>query len=74
MPKFAEDIQLLYLAVNAPLGIVVGTNNVTSAISRLYAARKEAADPSLARLQVRRSPEKPEEEIWIVKGQENASK
>jgi len=62
--------ELLYLAINSPLGIVVACQDAGQTQNRLYAARNRARDTSLARLQVRRSPSNPEGEIWIVKGEE----
>lgn len=67
MPVTSE-LELLYQALASPIGIVVRTSNFSLCQQRFYRARREAGDPALDCLQLRRSPFAPEGEIWIVKG------
>jgi len=60
-------IGLLYQAVATPLGMVLEVEDFVKATQALYRAKREAADPSLDLLQFRRSPYRPEAEVWIVK-------
>ena len=63
-----DEIELLYQALNSPLGIVVAVSNFEKVKMRLYSKRRETGDPDLDILQFRRSPYSPESEMWIVKG------
>lgn len=65
-----DELALLYQALSSDLGIVVESDNVALAKQRLYKARADAGDPTLACLQLRTSPVRPDAEIWIVKGPE----
>lgn len=70
-PTVAELQQLLYAALGEPIGLVLTTSDAVRARQRLYAARKAAGDPALARLQIRISPlGEGEEELVITKGAE----
>ena len=57
-------IELLYSAINEPLGVVVSTNNAKHLRAKLYPLRK--SDPDLARLAFVVSPTAPDTELWIV--------
>jgi hypothetical protein len=61
----SEALALLYQAAASPLGIVVPSSNLTILRARLYAARKDAADPSLDVLELRQGPDDPSE-LWIT--------
>jgi hypothetical protein len=67
MPMLSE-IDVLYQALGSPLGLVIRVSNFALAQQRLYKARRDASDPDLACLQLRRSPLVPDSELWIVKG------
>lgn len=60
------ELEILYQAAASPCGVVVLTDNVQLALQRFYKARKAANDEALSCLQLRRNPQKPEEEIWII--------
>lgn len=65
-----QDLQcstILYVANEAELGIAVKTNDPYRARASLYKTRKLLADPTLASLQIRVSPDNPNGEIWIFK-------
>lgn len=49
-------LQILYQALNEPIGLVLRTNDVHRARQRLYNARASAGDLVLARLQFRLAP------------------
>lgn len=59
-------LEFWYQALESQYGIVIKVDNVGLAIQRLYQARKEANDPALDNVHLRRSPVDPEA-IWIVK-------
>lgn len=62
-----DPVQLLYMALASPHGIAIYTDNLDRALQRLYTARRKAHDPSLSILQFRRSPTRPDCEIWVTK-------
>lgn len=64
--RFAYETSLLYQALGTPLGLVVRVSDFDLARNKLYSARKEAADPDLEIIQLRRSPYEANT-IWIVK-------
>lgn len=68
MPDNWDALELCYEALHSPKGIAVEVSNVTVALARLYAARKDSGDELLEFLQFRRSPFRPEAELWITKG------
>ena len=70
MPSPLDQTPFLYQALASPIGIVVWTSDFKLGREKLYAARRQAQDPSLACLQFRASPTSPNE-IWIVKGKPN---
>lgn len=57
----------MYQALASHSGIAVFVTDFQLAQQRFYAARRGLADPTLSVLQFRRSPFKPEEELWITK-------
>jgi hypothetical protein len=61
-------LELWYQAAGEQYGIVVITDNVPLTLQRLYAARREANDPELFKLHLKRSPID-ESAIWIVKNE-----
>lgn len=65
-------LEILYTALQSPIGVVIRVSDFQLAQQRLYKARRDAMDPELACLQFRRSPFDPLE-IWIVKGTKNES-
>ncbi len=62
-------LSYLYQALESTYGIVLTTDNPRILRARLYRARASAQDPDLARLQFRPSPDTPETELWIIKGE-----
>lgn len=71
MPPSASKLfgPLLYLALAEPIGLLCRTTGgVDRALQRLYAARRELADPALSGLQFRKSAGA-EGDLWIVKRQ-----
>jgi hypothetical protein len=60
-------IELLYEALNSPLGVIVESSNVEAVKARLYNLRRQ--DPALACLSLLTSPTNPTGEIWIVKNE-----
>lgn len=59
-------IHYMYQALTSPLGICLRTSDGEAARQKLYAARREAADPALAALGICLSPTD-KDEVWIVK-------
>lgn len=65
-------LELLYLALSSPHGIVVLADDPVSTKQRLY--RLQRQDPTLEGLSFRTSPDRPESEIWIVKNAEKSTR
>jgi hypothetical protein len=63
-----DALELCYQAVHSSHGIAVEVSSMNTALAHLYKARKESGDQELEVLQFRRSPYRPEQEIWITKG------
>ena len=59
---------LLLQAASAPLGILVQTDNMSSALSSLRRAKSEALEPAVQQLSLHRHPDEPERWIAIVSG------
>lgn len=71
MSGLSQELELLYQAMGAQLGIAVQTTDFLNGRARLYSARAQSGDPELARLQIRRGlAGEGEDVIWIVKGPE----
>ena len=64
-------IEFWYEALGSKVGIVVAVSDVPKAIQRLYQARSKSGDPDLEGLSIRRSPVKPNEEVWLIHTKEN---
>ena len=60
--------ELLYRALAAPIGISVLCNNMQTCKQELYECRRRSGDAQLDRLQFRLDPFRPQEAIWIIKG------
>lgn len=60
-------LELLYLAMSKPLGVVIASDDTERALGRLSAARQRAGDPALACLAFYQSRVDPAREIWIIK-------
>lgn len=58
-------IELLYRALEAPLGIVVRTSDPERARQRFYAARKH--NPEFEALSIKPSHTNPGTELWLVR-------
>lgn len=67
MAELGLELNLLYVALNSPRGILVPVSDFQLAQARLYRARKESGDPALDSLSLRRSPRGAMDEVWIVK-------
>lgn len=65
-PSHMADLDLLYRAAQAEVGIIVAiTDDLATVIQRLYAVRRKAADPNLESLVFRKGPG--EGELAILK-------
>lgn len=64
-PHLRLYLEWWYIAKDQPLGIWIRTTNYHQLMTKLYLARKEAQDPSLSNLQLKRSPRDPENELWL---------
>lgn len=62
----AKLSDLLYLALNEPLGLWLRTSNPHRLKYALYAARAQCGDPALDKLQVRTNPANMVDELWVV--------
>lgn len=62
-------IELLYRALEAPLGIVVRTSDTERTRQRFYAARKHS--PLFEELSIKPSHTNPREELWLVRKSPN---
>lgn len=61
-------LEFLYDALRSPRGVIVETpDGVERLRQKLYALRKQTADPALDVLAFIPSPIAPETELWIVK-------
>lgn len=58
-------LEYWYSALASPCGIEITVSNVDLAKAKLYACRKEANDPDLARISVRVPPNKPQT-LWLI--------
>lgn len=58
-------IELLYRALEAPLGIVVRTSDPERTRARFYAARKHS--PAFEAVSIKPSHTNPSEELWLVR-------
>lgn len=65
----ARFVELLYEALDTPLGIVVRTSDPERLRSALYAARREAMNPEFSALTIQPSKVDPRSELWIVRRQ-----
>lgn len=54
-------------AYSQRFGIVLAVSDAKAAKTLLYLARQKLGDPVLADLQIRTSPDNPENELWIIK-------
>lgn len=69
----APWLEILYTAAASKYGVVVAVSAGPEAAKQyFYRARAQSKDPSLAKLQIRTSPDT-EGELWIVKGKANGS-
>ncbi len=60
-------LEFLYRALDAAYGISISTSDVERLRAKLYAARREAANPAFEDLSFRPSHALPTSELWIVK-------
>ena len=65
-------LEYWYMALNSPLGVCLRTSDPERLRQRLYAARREAADPQLDSISVAISPTA-EDEVWLVKRKPNGT-
>ena len=63
-----------YEAEAAQYGVVLAVSDVAYAKAKLYQARAQSGDPVLSGIQIRVSPEFPEEELWLVKERPSGEK
>jgi hypothetical protein len=63
-----------YAALQSPLGVIVHVDEgeFDRARAKLYAARKESADPGLEQISICQSPTSPTD-LWLVKRKPNGS-
>lgn len=72
-----QDIDWLnfwYEAEAAQYGVVLAVSDVALAKAKLYQARAKSGDPALSGIQIRVSPESPDEELWLVKERPSGTK
>jgi hypothetical protein len=62
-----HELTILYQALAEPIGLVVKTDNLRLAASRLRRLRDTYGDPALKVLNFVVSPENPQDEIWIIR-------
>ena len=67
MVDLSYELQLLYAALSSKYGLIVNVDDFTLGQAKLYKARREAGDPRLNELALRRSPRGTAGEIWIVR-------
>lgn len=60
-------VEHLYRALEAPIGIVVRSNNPELLRMKLYAARRDAMNPEFEALTIALSRSNPTTELWICK-------
>lgn len=72
--KDEEWLSFWYSALAASNGVVLSVTDVTQAKAKLYQVRKASGDPDLMALQIRTSPDNPDEELWLVKGPASGQK
>lgn len=59
---------ILYKALTAHLGLIVGTNDPRGLRAKLCARRRELNDNTLSVLAFKTSPLRPRNELWILNG------
>jgi len=64
-------LEIWYVALSKPIGVVVSTPDIAICKAKLYKARAEAQDPSLMSIQIRTSPDKPKTELWLMRSLKN---
>ena len=69
----SELLELLYRALETPYGVILQTSDFAAARQRLYKARAESGDPSLAILQIREAPEGFSGNLIIAKANANTT-
>ena len=62
-----DYVEFLYRALDAEVGIAISTSDPGRLTQKLYAARREAKDPSLAELSITPSRTAPASEVWVVR-------
>jgi hypothetical protein len=62
----SDWLEIWYVAISKPLGVVVTTPDIAIAKAKLYKARANAQDPSLMGVQIRTSPASPQTELWLL--------
>lgn len=68
-----QSAAILNRALLAEIGIIVRTDNAMRAKAVLYRFRKELGDPNLMKLQLRLSPDAPDTDIWVFRGEAEPS-
>lgn len=64
--KYSTEKELLYMAAASQYGIVVATMDMQRDVSALNMAKRQEQE-FLPRMEIRRSPWDPNNELWIVK-------
>ncbi len=57
---------ILTAACESAHGIIIRTNDVQKCRQALYKARLTFADPMFDRIQIRASPDDPQNELWLI--------
>jgi hypothetical protein len=65
-------MSILYAALASPCGLVVYSDDPMKLRQRLYATRRDLAEPDLLGLSFLESPTNPDEHLWIVKQRSDA--
>lgn len=64
MTSGAVEVEYLYRALEARVGIIIRTNDPTRLRARLYAAKK--TNPAFSELAVKPSNSLPNEQLWVL--------
>lgn len=74
MKVYEPYLPYLAMAMASPYGVIIRTSNIKLSQAHLYAARRNAGDPDMERLQMRPDPLGDPQLLWIIKGEEKEKK
>ena len=67
----SDWLEIWYVALSAPLGVVVSSPEIAIAKAKLYKVRATAQDENLMKIQIRTSPTSPSTELWLINGKKS---